>query len=178
MSTLSPICVTCDNLSRCSAPQCPHMYDTNCLFRWAIPEGATQAETHLLYNPKATVVRGGSCIFVCQHASAHALVLPHLHVSNPQPTFTSAFLFSVYFWSAYSSSSLWLCPKAEPQFLSSPTEDRMKADSHFHQLTWLHKIPTINNLQGCEYSTQTCTQCNSCTRDAPAHSLHVAENWF
>lgn len=62
-------------------------------------------------------------IFVCQHASAHALLLPHLHVSNPQPTFTSAFLFSVYFWSAFSSSSLWLCPKAEPHFLSSPTED-------------------------------------------------------
>lgn len=38
------------------APWCLHMHNERRPFIWADPEGITQAETHLLYNPKATVV--------------------------------------------------------------------------------------------------------------------------
>lgn len=103
ISILSLVRVTCDNLSRCGAPRCPHMYDANCLFRWAAPEGTAQAETHLLYNPKATEW-GVSSLCVNMHLHmppSSTLQHTHRHPApsclHPQPTFTSAFMFSSLF---------------------------------------------------------------------------------
>lgn len=59
---------------RCTdgAPWCLHMYIESRPFRWAVPEGITQAETHLLYNPKATVVLFWS---LCVNTHLHMALL-------------------------------------------------------------------------------------------------------
>lgn len=57
-------------------------HEERCPFNWVVPEGTTQAETHLLHNACAVSV------FVCRLACTHGFFFK-IHIPHLQHTFTS-----------------------------------------------------------------------------------------
>lgn len=77
-------------------------------------------------------------------------------IATSSRTFTNpSFLFITIFRSdvILLSFSASLCLKAGPQLSPRSTGMRMKADSHIHQLTWLHSGPQIKPSYGCKART-------------------------